>query len=129
MTTTDQRQGAGHIYGGHIADLGPGPQGRMYPQMGPRPVEMSVMQFAMYPHYHVRLQEEENPIWDSREGVWRVCWDDTESKGRLFTESFRSWGAMRHWVWRMMQTTFPKTTHTIKEDYTCKLSYWKNEGD
>ncbi len=30
-------------------------------------------------HFYVRIEAEPNPLWDSKEGFWRVAWGDKEA--------------------------------------------------
>jgi hypothetical protein len=82
---------AGYVMGGYLKDI-PDPHIRRFPDYGKRHVSVNVTTWAGYApgaiHWRATINEEGNPLWDSREGVWRKAWDDTGDGGRIDSEAF-----------------------------------------
>jgi len=96
-------------FGGNIAEFKK-PYKRKY---GPksklkRPVRVSARKYyGLGQHYWVSLHEEDNPIWDAKEKGWRLCWDDAEGRGRIFSKSFLSMTSAQLWIEKLVRKEFP----------------------
>lgn len=81
-------------YGGHVAELPSGPRVRRWPASryccdtsafptSTRPLHVKITSFiGSAPgasHYKLRVEEEDNPVWDDDKLTWRKAWDDTEA--------------------------------------------------
>lgn len=97
---------AHHVYGGRLEDI-PLPHIRLYPTLAKRPVEIHIHKYyGIGKHYFPTIEEENNPLWDSSEGVWRQAWDDKESKGREFSSRFNYLYQAKNWVKKIIETEF-----------------------
>jgi hypothetical protein len=102
------RNAHGSRHGGHLADI-PLPHIRKYPgNEGPRPVEVSVAQYAGFPHWHVTINESSNPIWDEATEYWTTAWDDRseETRGRIFHQQCQTQGEAKNWIALIISTEF-----------------------
>lgn len=129
----DWSQGAGHL-GGHIKDI-PEPHVRRFPAPPgskdwdgtPLLRDVRVQAVKYFQHWHIRIREEDNPVWDPNPNVafnhpdepigWSEPWDDEGGKGRVFLNSSHGSSVeARKWIASIIRRHFPKTTHKIVND-------------
>lgn len=100
------------IYGGNIAHY-PGAR-RQFPGRKKRRVSISARSYyGIGKHYWVTMHEEDNPIWDTKEKSWRICWDDFEGRGAIESKSFLSIVSAQGWIKEVQKKQFPTKTHVV----------------
>lgn len=138
------------IHGGKIAEV-PEPHKRKWPESDePRDVHIRGGQYPGYPHFYVRVEEDENPIWDASPNSygrpdqphgWRICWDDEEGKGKKFDCAPKKWtrrSTVAAWIKDLLLTHFEgerymihdgaHVLHDWDEDSMGVFRYYRDKG-
>ena len=132
-------------FGGNLADLSK-PHIRMFGPHSPlkRKVSIKVLSWVGIgigaKHVYVRLELEDNSIWNSKEGRWQKCWDDHNSDPdlshiELETEFILEDGydkKITNWVRKTVKRYFPLDKYEIIERYESvepKTWRYRTDGD
>lgn len=129
----DWSKDCGH-HGGHVKDV-PQPHVRRFPAPPgakdydgtPLRREVRIQAVNYFHHWHVRVIEDDNPLWNPSPNVdfmrpeqpigWTEPWDDAEGAGRSFTNSEHGDRAgARRWIASIIRRHFPSTTHRVRND-------------
>ena len=136
-------------HGGYLKDI-PKPHVRMFP--GPRKRIVRVQAVNYYHHWHIRIIEDDNPIWDKSPAYmrpneprgWVETWDDEAGKGQSFLNSDHERRDLAQaWIVSILRRHFPPETHEVrdemnglKEDYeesdavkVARMAINRREGD
>jgi hypothetical protein len=98
--------------GGYIKEV-PLPHKRWYNGRRKREVKIGVyVWWGTGTHYYASVEEDDNAIWNTKENLWQLCWDDPE-KGKRFDKKFDNIGQARDWVTKLLRKHFPKKTHKV----------------
>lgn len=127
--------------GGYLREI-PEPHRRKWPESKERrTVSVSLGRFTGFPHWHVTIREEDNPIWDSRDAAewkrpgeaigWTLCWDDhsAERKGKTFDGTFDSQSEAMRFIEQVTQEYFPLETHRVFINCEDAEFYYARVGD
>ena len=83
------------LHGGNVAEI-PLPHIRRFP--GPAERVVKIIPSRIFQHYHTRIEEEDNPIWNSDSNLWQEPWGDEEGRGRSFFRILDTPGDVERWV-------------------------------
>lgn len=104
------------MHGGYLKEI-PKPHRRWYNGRRKREVKIGVHVFwGVGIHYYVTVEEDDNAIWNSKDKLWQLCWDDPK-KGKRFDQKFGNIVEAREWVKKLQQKHFPKKTHKMSQDW------------
>lgn len=119
--------------GGKLEDI-PEPRIRFFeiPGVRRRRVKVTVMKFFLGKHHHVRIEEEDDFYWDSRdkrghEPHWRRPWN-SDARGRQFDAEYVRPQFIQGFVDRIVAEHFPENTHAVKWETYGATTYGR-EGD
>lgn len=90
-------------------------------------------------HYTVRIEEENNPIWNTERELWQRAWDDIDCEGRTLREEFTLATRAVQWARIMIDEHFSGEEYDVNwsdlelfaEDYrlTDVQHLYAREGD
>lgn len=141
----DPEHEAGTSHGGTLAEV-PEPHvwrhatGRGH--YGRRTVRASVMKYGLNPHFYVRIEEEDDAVWDSRRAYWASPYrtkegDDAPTwwKGRSIDnpnyDGFVRAADAQAYLDEVLRALFPKETHEVQ--FSANGDAWEKvtwkEGD
>lgn len=124
------RNDAAYCYGGYLRDI-PLPHERRWPGSTiKRDATLRISNWMV--HWWAEIVEDENPIWDSAQEVWRCCWDDDKSdkseRGgrRIDGGKFSRRLEALHWGLGVLDTEFSDHKHYVN----CQTRFdYLREGD
>jgi hypothetical protein len=104
--------GTRFMRGGYLKEV-PLPHKRWYNGRRKREVTIGVyVWWGTGSHYYVNVDEDDNAIWNTKEKLWHLCWDDPE-KGKRFNRKFDNVGEAVKYVRTLVRKHFPKKTHKL----------------
>jgi len=102
------------ILGGTLKEI-PRPHVRQFPKYGVRHVTINVMKFyGIGVHYHVKIREGHNPIWDTKQRVWVQPWTDLRGEGRRFSGKFNTIDGANIFVKKIIKKHFNKAKYEFE---------------
>jgi hypothetical protein len=106
----DYKEGVG-LYGGKLAEIAR-PHVRKFP--GPQKREVAIRVVQLFRHFHIKIKEEFNPIWNG--STWQQAWDDDAGEGQFLVE-FKSTSreAAKAWIAKMVAKHFPASSHITND--------------
>ncbi len=120
--------------GGHIKDI-PLPHKRYFDDSRRRrEVRVDILMFSgIGVHYYVYISEEDNHIWDiSKDGGWRIAWDDEKGKGKNIRNKFNTPEQAEEFIREILRKQFPSKTHKYRIDDDCmhmSQKWFYKDGD
>ncbi len=125
-----------------LEDIFPQPHVRFYPNSHcKRCVRITLTRYpGIGVHYHVRICEEHNPVWDGRydkfhpkDGCWFTSYSDEAGKGRFFSRQCNTVEEAQRYTQRTLHRAFPSRTHWYDSDVTGEVAldskWFYGEGD
>lgn len=129
-------RGSHNVSGGKLADIDG--DVRMFTIPGfSRSVRVTVTKFILGSHYHVRITEQDNSIWDNtsaekwvREGacVWTKAWDDREADGRVWNAEYKHTRFIEPFVEKILRENFEGIKFHIDRE-TLGATEYGRDGD
>lgn len=91
---------------------------RKFPGKEKREVSVKIHGFPGNPHYHVEIQEEDNPVWDAERVVWWSTFHDSAGRGASFSCKFFKLSNAEKFVKLIWSDWFKPETHRLEDGDT-----------